>query len=546
VSEKKEAAPGDEAHPENCDRQDTEPGRVDASGQTGWEDLPLNPEHVEMLIASGITPERATQRGYESMSVLDNVRLEAEFGFSKRAANRVPGLLIPRLDVDGRVWGYQFRPDSSIRPDNDQTAKYETRHGDPNGLDIPPGVDADMLSSPDEPLWITEGVKKGDCGAEHGLCIVDVSGVWNWIGRNRKGGKVALPDWNEIALNNREVIICYDGDTQRKGQLRRAMSELASFLKKKGARVSCVWLPDTDAKTGLDDYLHNHTVDDLHQLIRPFDEKLDGDPGERKPSAATQLIDMARENYRLGITDNDEPFASRKGSHVVMMLRGGKTGLRAELARRYFDEHHTAAPQQALADACATLEGFAAQRHPERVHLRVAEVGDSIRIDMGDDAHHVIHIHGGEWEVGTSAPVLFRRTKLTQAMPTPVAGGDLSQLWPFVPIEEDDRPLVLAWLVSALMQVEVAHPILALVAEHGSIESTTTKHLVTLSTRPTRWCGKRLATPKSGSPRPTRAGWSAWTTCPAPSRSGSPIACAVHQLATATCAVSSTPTAMCR
>jgi ABC-type oligopeptide transport system ATPase subunit len=39
---------------------------------------------------------------------------------------------------------------------------------------------------------------------------------------------------------------------------------------------------------------------------------------------------------------------------------------------------------------------------------------------------------------------------------------------------------VLAWLVSALMQVDVAHTILALVAEHGSIKSTTTKHLVSL------------------------------------------------------------------
>jgi hypothetical protein len=119
-------------------------------------------------------------------------------------------------------------------------------------------------------------------------------------------------------------------------------------------------------------------------LIRPFDDKLDGDPGERKPSAATQLVAMAREEYRLGITDADEPFAHRKGSHVAIMLRGGRTGLRAELARRYFDQHHTAAPQQALTDACATLEGFAAQTTPQRLHLRVAEAADGIWIDMAD------------------------------------------------------------------------------------------------------------------------------------------------------------------
>src|SRR6476660_8324476 len=102
------------------------------------------------------------------------------------------------------------------------SAKYETRHGDPNALDVPPGVHANMLGDPHEPLWITEGVKKGDCCAARGLCIVDVSGVWNWRGRNRLGGKVALPDWNEIALSGRQVIICYDGDTQRKRQVRQA------------------------------------------------------------------------------------------------------------------------------------------------------------------------------------------------------------------------------------------------------------------------------------------------------------------------------------
>jgi hypothetical protein len=202
--------------------------------------------------------------------------------------------------------------------------------------------------------------------------------------------------------------------------------------------------------------------------------------GGRRSSVATRLIDTAREDYELGITDSDEPFAHRKGSHVAMMLRGGKAGLRAELARRYFDEHRTAAPKLALTDACATLDGFAAQAAPQRLHLRVADAADSIWIDMGDPGDHVIHIEGGGWDIRTSAPVLFRRTRLTQAMPEPIAGGDLSALWEFVPIEEEDRPLVLAWLISALVQVDSAHTILSLVAEHGSIKSTTTKHMVNL------------------------------------------------------------------
>ena len=32
-------------------------------------------------------------------------------------------------------------------------------------------------------LWITEGTKKADCGAERGLCIVAINGVYGWLSK---------------------------------------------------------------------------------------------------------------------------------------------------------------------------------------------------------------------------------------------------------------------------------------------------------------------------------------------------------------------------
>ena len=50
------------------------------------------------------------------------------------------------------------------------------------------------------------------------------------------------------------------------------------------------------------------------------------------------------------------------------------------------------------------------------------------------------------WQVRDSTPgVWFRRTRLTGALPVPVAGGDLGELWQMLNITEADRPLVLAW-----------------------------------------------------------------------------------------------------
>ena len=93
-----------------------------------------------------------------------------------------------------------------------------------------------MLADPAIPLWITEGVKKADCGALHGLCIVALSGVWNWLGTNSAGGKMALPDWHDIALNGRRVIMAFDGDVARKQPVQKALHALAGYLAYQGCQ----------------------------------------------------------------------------------------------------------------------------------------------------------------------------------------------------------------------------------------------------------------------------------------------------------------------
>ena len=116
-------------------------------------------------------------------------------------------------------------------------------------------------------------------------------------------------------------------------------------------------------------------------------------------------------------------------------------------------------------------EGYAAQAQPRPLHLRVAEDGDVVYIDMADAGNDVIEIGGGRWKVVDTAPTLFRRTKLTGAMPYPHRRpSDLSLLWDFVLVDEQDRPLVLAWLVSTLVQPEAPHPILTFSGRAGSDE----------------------------------------------------------------------------
>ncbi len=114
------------------------------------------------------------------------------------------------------------------------------------------------------------------------MCIVALSGVWNWRGTNDMGGKTAVADWNDIALNDRRVILAFDGDVARKPSAAKALCALADFLKYRGATVDYLHLPDTDEKTGLDDYLvAGHTIDDLWRLVKPHQPPIRERPDER-------------------------------------------------------------------------------------------------------------------------------------------------------------------------------------------------------------------------------------------------------------------------
>jgi P4 family phage/plasmid primase-like protien len=223
----------------------------------------ISKPHLAALAASGITSEHAAARGYET--VTDAERL-AQVGIVKAARDHVPGLLVPMLDVQGSTWGYQYRPDNP-RLRQGGPVKYETPYQQRNGLDIPPGV-GERLGDPNVPLWVTEGCKKADCGALQGLCIVALAGVWNWLCTNTAGGKVALPDWRDVALNRR-VILAFDGDAARKPAVQKALHALAQYLAYKGGKIEYLHLPDTADKTGLDDYLVDHNVAELWKLVKP-------------------------------------------------------------------------------------------------------------------------------------------------------------------------------------------------------------------------------------------------------------------------------------
>jgi len=220
-------------------------------------------QHARMLAESAIDPEVAQERGY--VSVDTKKRLESA-GFADYQ-RRVPGLLIPVHGVSGAT--HQYRPDKPRKVTSKgkvRFVKYETPGGSQMVLDVPPRARA-SIGDPKVPLWITEGVKKADAGVSAGLCCVAVLGVDAWRGTNSEGGKVALADWESVALNDgRQVFVVYDSDVMLKRDVHRALVRLGALLTRRGATVAYVYLPAgaSGSKVGLDDYFRaGGTVDDL-------------------------------------------------------------------------------------------------------------------------------------------------------------------------------------------------------------------------------------------------------------------------------------------
>ena len=231
----------------------------------------ISPEHLAMLGAGAIPEAHAMARPYET--VTDPSRL-AQLKIVRAARGCVPGLLIPMLDIRGATWGYQYRPDNPRLLDG-KPVKYETpwaaqryRHstriGHPGRARRPHRAVVDYRRYEESRL-------RRPVPAVHRRAVRGVE-----LPRHQRHGRQDRAGRLERHhTQGREVVIAYDGDAARNPKVAKAVCALADFLKHRGATVKYLHLPDTDVKTGLDDYLvAGHDKKDLWRLVKPHQPPL--------------------------------------------------------------------------------------------------------------------------------------------------------------------------------------------------------------------------------------------------------------------------------
>lgn len=203
-------------------------------------------------------------------------------------------------------------------------------------------------------------------------------------------------------------------------------------------------------------------------------------PGESdkpaKISCADQLMQVCEQSGATLFHDQfQEAYAwvVLQGRREVVKIHSKK--FRQWIAHQLWLKQGKAPASEGLQSAINVLSAQAKFTGPEhRLWNRVAWHEGALWYDLGNAA---VRITSVGWEIIPETPLLFQRYAHQRPQVTPVPGGDLRRLLPFVNIPGSDTglsPAQLLFLVAIVLMVvpTIPHPVLCVHAEQGSGKTT--------------------------------------------------------------------------
>jgi hypothetical protein len=434
----------------------------------------LLPHHRDELEhGSGIPAEAIAAWG--AWSISEPEQLEAA-GFARQQWAG-PGMLLPVLGPDGRNGLEVYKPDVTPIGADGRPRKYLNPAGAGSRIHFTPAVLA-VKDDPTVPIAITEGLKKAVAASAKGLPTLGLLGTWMFKGKNDVGAVTVLADLDAVAWDGREALIVFDSDANRKPGVAMAAERLAVILERRGAKVKIVQLPDQPdgSKTGLDDYLLDHTPADLWEQAK------------RGRPRTLYAIPYDRERARLEADDAD--------AEIALLLRDRPDLLRhyqrklaqadrAELYREQVEQSNAALglvhavltdPDKPMAARAAFLTTWFVNRaspdrqwdyQPDLARNAGMKTTDTFRKHVAPfcfDAGPLTKVVSGEWKEDPDAPQGRRyvehvrydlrcrddRETLSSYLRVPFSQKPRKQREPAAPIEPCEHPET----VTALAEVD--------------------------------------------------------------------------------------------
>ncbi len=141
---------------------------------------------------------------------------------------------------------------------------------------------------------------------------------------------------------------------------------------------------------------------------------------------------------------------------------------------------NTSPPPAALKQAIEILGIQAYGTTRKELDNRRKAVGEETFIDLGDPDWRMVRVTRQEWKVQEQELPRFFRPQHMLALPEPVKGGDVMELYQFVPVEtEEEKLLLMTWAVAGLYAA-IPSPILLFVGQQGSAKTTRSRRLRSL------------------------------------------------------------------
>ena len=348
-----------------------------------------------------------------------------------------------------------------------------------------------MTEHPADYLYHEIGVPEGKTvivkGYESASLIHDLTG-WHVLMTYRSESLIHVAARLRAGFRNREILVAGESPSEREYETFQDHARAAAAAS--GAELA---VPDfSGCHRGREDRNFHHlslakgreyVVEALKNAEKPLShpEQSDGgsDPGgqsgkEKKSGKKSDTEDIIR-----FILERSEIFRDSEGNSFCEILgKSGRECYRTDslsfsewLQKEWWDREKLTISEYQLKSVQSFLgaSGRFGENQREVSH-RVGFLEEKVYIDLSDRDWRVIEIDEKGFREVSPSPVRFYRNHGDRSLPCPGSGGDPDLLWNYVNLKEENRLLLLAWLLETYRS-NTDFPVLELCGEQGSGKS---------------------------------------------------------------------------
>ena len=199
----------------------------------------------------------------------------------------------------------------------------------------------------------------------------------------------------------------------------------------------------------------------------------------------TPAVDEGKQsNLLISLAETAELFHAPDGqTYATIRLENHcethaihRKGFRQFLTREFYKARGSAPGSQSMQDALGFLDARARFDGPEiSTYLRIGESEGAVFVDLGDESWRVVRITAQGWEIRSNGGCKFRRAPAMRPLPTPIRGGQIRNLRPFLNVAATSDFHLAVGALFAAFNPRGPYPIVNYQGEQGSAKTTTAR-----------------------------------------------------------------------